>query len=236
VTSLLELKKVSLSYPSGFKLNDISFSLAAGDCLAIVGPSGCGKSSILKTINRLVEYDSGEIVFDGLKLRDYKLNDLRHRVSYMFQRGLLFPHLTVAQNLLLAFEGIRVIASAAKQSTKHGDCFGSSCLAMTSGSYAASILESCELDPQIYARRKPRELSGGELQRAALALALVSQPKLLMLDEPFTGLDAETKTALIDYLKRMQAKFGMAILLVSHSAEEVESLATNVYKIGAAGV
>ncbi len=205
---LLELKSLAISYPGGFKLADVNLSINNGDCIAITGASGSGKSSILKAINRLIDFDSGEIFFESKSIRDYSLIDLRRQISYMFQRGLLFPHLTIEQNLILAIDR-SVILNAVKD-----------------------LLADCELDPDIYAKRKPRELSGGELQRAALALALVHKPKLLMLDEPFTGLDAETKANLVEYLKRLQAKFSMAILLVSHDAADIKSLASRSIELG----
>ncbi len=208
-SSLLELNKVSITYPSGFRIDDISFSLNAGDCLAISGASGSGKSSILKAIIGLVKIESGEILFNGVK---QSIITLRKEVSYMYQRGLLFPHLNVFANLALPISD-NLKGSELKD-------------------YIFSLLVDCELDPNVYAHRKPRALSGGELQRASLALALVRRPKLLMLDEPFTGLDSKTKLLLVEFIKRLQTKFNMAILLVSHDASDAKLLASKVIEIG----
>ncbi len=217
---LLDFRDVSLSYsssfpfsfltakredlPSSFALNNISFSLVEGESVALTGPSGSGKSSILKAINRLIDIDSGDILVQGISIKDYSLFDLRRKVAYMFQRGLLFPHLSVFDNIALPISD-KVEGLELKDRVNQ-------------------LLDDCELDPLVYGSRMPRSLSGGELQRASLALSLVHRPKLLMLDEPFTGLDNETKTQLIDFLTRLRSKFGMTILLVTHDAHEADAM------------
>ncbi len=227
---VLELNEVSISYSSNnagssyvpdlpfsflnqskaikqeksFSLEAISFTLLEGESIALTGASGSGKSSILKAINRLVEIDSGKISVLGRSIKDYSLFDLRRNVAYMFQRGLLFPHLSVYENISLPISD-----------KIHGQELNDR---------VNQLLDDCELDPGIYGQRMPRSLSGGELQRASLALTLVHRPKLLMLDEPFTGLDNETKTQLIDFLSRLRSKFAMSILLVTHDAHEADAM------------
>jgi osmoprotectant transport system ATP-binding protein len=172
--------------------------------VALTGPSGSGKSSILKAINRLIDIYSGDILVQGSSVKDYSLFDLRRKVAYMFQRGLLFPHLSVFDNIALPISD-KVKGHELKDRV-------------------SQLLDDCELDPILYGSRMPRSLSGGELQRASLALTLVHRPKLLMLDEPFTGLDNETKTQLIDFLTRLRSKFGMTILLVTHDSHEADAM------------
>ncbi len=211
---MLELKSVKIfrkNQSQDFRLGPLSFSLAASECLALSGASASGKTSILKSINRLIEIESGEILFEGVSIKDYPLRELRKQISYMFQRGLLFPHLSVYENLSLPIS----------------EDYPKKDLALR----VKSLLEACGLEPSLYVDRRPHELSGGELQRVSLALSLVHRPKLLILDEPFNALDMQNKFQLIDYLKRLRAHFRMSILLVSHDISDAHLMADRVLKI-----
>lgn len=197
---LLEVKKLSKSFQQ-FKLPDISFELDHGQALAIKGPSGSGKSTILKSLNRLIEIDSGSIVFESKSIFDLDILDLRRNISYLFQKGLVFPHLRAKDNLLLV----------KKQSSEE----------------LKAAFDFVDLDYEVYAERFPTELSGGQQQRLALAMSLVHQPKLLLLDEPFNGLDKDLVLSLISKLKSLRRDRQMAMILVSHQEEEIELFAAD---------
>lgn len=197
---LLEVKKLSKSFRQ-FELPAISVELDHGQALAIKGPSGSGKSTILKSLNRLIEIDSGSIVFQSKSIFEWDILDLRRNISYLFQKGLVFPHLRAKDNLLLV----------KKQSSEE----------------LKAAFDFVDLDYEVYAERFPAELSGGQQQRLALAMSLVHQPKLLLLDEPFNGLDRDLVLSLISKLKSLRRDRQMAMILVSHQEEEIELYAAD---------
>ncbi|HZN11724.1 MAG TPA: molybdenum ABC transporter ATP-binding protein [Blastocatellia bacterium] len=187
----------------GFALA-VAFDAPAGVTI-LFGPSGAGKSTLLDCIAGLTRPDAGRIVVGGEVFFDRERGvDLRvreRRVGYVFQNLALFPHLTVAENV--AF-GLRGRARAGRQ-VEVSDMLGRLRIAHTAG-------------------RRPGEISGGEAQRAALARALVTAPRLLLLDEPFSALDAPIKRALISDLKELRSASGLPVIYVTHSRDEALAL------------
>jgi len=177
--------------------------------LALTGPSGAGKTSVLNAIAGLLRPRSGRIVVDGQVLFDSERRvDLpmhRRRIGYVFQEARLFPHMDVQRNLRY---GGHVQAQAAR--------FGFDAVVELLG--IASLLQ-----------RRPRNLSGGEAQRVAIGRALLSQPALLLLDEPLSALDAARRGELIPYLRRVCTETGLPMLYVSHHPDEVQQLADGVH-------
>lgn len=218
---MLVLERVSKNYSGKKIIEDLNLALDQAQCLAIVGPSGSGKTTVLKMINRLLSHDSGLISFFDKSVNDWDLKDLRKQISYIFQKGILFPHLTVFDNLALSKQNEMknmemVFGFHAKKNIFLGEI--------------SELLDFVEIDFREYAGRYPAELSGGQAQRVALALALMNKPKLLLLDEPFNGIDKVTKTILINKFKELK-KQGTAMLLVSHNSEEIEGLADEVLEL-----
>ena len=187
-----------------FNLN-LNFEAGTG-VTAIFGPSGAGKSTITQAIAGLLRPDEGRIVLQDRVLLDsaarVHVTASKRRVGYVFQDGRLFPHLNVTGNL-------RFGARFAPQAAEAGQ--------------EAKIIEMLGLRALL--NRQPKQLSGGEKQRVALARALLSQPELLLLDEPLSALDEPRKEAILPYLERLRDQVGIPIVYVSHSVAEVARLA-----------
>ncbi|MBE44668.1 MAG: glycine betaine ABC transporter ATP-binding protein [Thaumarchaeota archaeon] len=189
-------------------VNDVSFQLEHGKTLVLVGSSGCGKSTILKMINRLVESTSGKILVEGVDVTEEDPVKLRRRIGYVIQEVGLFPHLTVEQNLsiLPKLEGWNKI-----EIHKRVD----------------HLLRKVKLDPEIFTSRYPRELSGGQAQRVGIARALVLDPNILLMDEPFGALDpiirAELQDEFLSLIQR-ESKKSKTIVFVTHDLNEALKL------------
>ncbi|HUR43113.1 MAG TPA: molybdenum ABC transporter ATP-binding protein [Aestuariivirga sp.] len=189
----------------GFDL-DVAFSAGAG-VTALFGPSGSGKTTILNAIAGLERPQQGQIAVEGKVFFDsQKQVDLppqRRHIGYVFQDALLFPHLSVAQNL------------------RYG-------MNRQSGGFDKIV---ALLGLESLLERRPAKLSGGERQRAAIARALLSEPRVLLMDEPLASLDIERKHDILPYVENLRDSLGMPILYVSHSVEEVARLADRVIVI-----
>ena len=192
----------------GFVL-DAAFE-AKGGVTTLLGPSGCGKSLTLKCIAGIEKPDSGHIELDGRVLYDSRrrinLRPQQRRVGYLFQNYALFPNMTLRQNILC---GMRALKSREEKEQRLGEML------------AMMRLEGLE-------KHKPAQLSGGQQQRAALARILVSEPKLLMLDEPFSALDAHLRDALKVEMRDMLQAFGREVLMVTHSREEAYTMSDSI--------
>jgi molybdate transport system ATP-binding protein len=184
--------------------------------LALFGNSGAGKTSALNAIAGLLVPQSGRVVLDGETLLDTArglcVPASRRRIGYVFQDGRLFPHLSVRRNLL----------------------YGAGPDDDTGRRQFAAIVELLELGPLL--ERRPLMLSGGERQRVAVGRALLSRPRALLLDEPLTGLHAEARQQVLDYLRRLKRELQVFTVLVTHHADEVAALADEVVRISAGRV
>ncbi len=208
---ILELKNISYSYhtPEGETqaLSDITFSLSPGEFTAVVGPSGCGKSTLLSLIAGLMRAESGEILLNGTPLTENS-----SRIGYMLQHDYLFEWRTVYRNIILGAE----INGTLDEKTKEK---------------AAELLEQYGLAQ--FARSKPSELSGGMRQRAALIRTLLLDPELLLLDEPFSALDYQTRLNVSDDIGQIIRNSGKTALLVTHDLSEAVSLADRIIILSA---
>jgi osmoprotectant transport system ATP-binding protein len=207
---LIELDQIGKSFDGGraFALREVSLSIPAGSFLALVGQSGSGKTTTLKTINRLVEPDSGEVRIDGRAVRDQPGPQLRRGIGYVFQGVGLFPHLTVGENIAA---GPRLAGWAKDR-------------------IAARIGELLDLValPQALSVRRPAELSGGQQQRVGLARALAARPRIMLMDEPFGALDPVTRLELGDAYRALHARLGLTTVMVTHDVQEAVLLADRV--------
>jgi osmoprotectant transport system ATP-binding protein len=207
----LELRKICKSYDRGmtFAVQDVSFSVPPGALVALVGESGCGKTTTLKTVNRLVEPTSGQVLIDGQDVADREAVELRRSIGYVFQGIGLFPHLSISHNVgitptLLGWEEER-IAHRVRE-----------------------LLELVGLDPAVHGPRLPTELSGGQRQRAGFARALAAGPSLMLLDEPFGALDPITRDNLRVEFRRIQQELRLTAVLVTHDMTEALLLADSI--------
>jgi molybdate transport system ATP-binding protein len=183
-----------------------------GGVTALFGRSGAGKTSLINMIAGLLRPDRGRIELDGEALDDTEkrihVPPHRRRIGYVFQDALLFPHLSVAQNL------------------DYGRRMNGLAFDATEQTRIATLLDLGDL-----LQRRPGKLSGGEKQRVALGRALLSRPRLLLLDEPLGSLDEERKSDILPYLMRLRDEGGVPMVYVSHDASEVRRLATKVIRL-----
>jgi len=196
-TTLLDIRGVAKSFGKNPVLRDISLQVAEGEFLTVLGESGSGKTTLLRIIAGFESATSGSITMAGERLDP--LPPYRRRVNTVFQHYALFPHLTVQQNvgygLTVAKVPAKEIASRVEQA-----------LAM--------------VKMTAFAKSKPSKISGGQQQRIALARALVNRPKLLLLDEPLSALDANLRRQMQVELKSLQREVGITFIFVTHDQEE----------------
>ena len=178
-------------------LRGITTTIKKREVVVVFGPSGSGKSTFIRTINRLEEHQSGDIIVDGVEMTDdvRNIDAIRRDVGMVFQSFNLFPHLTVMSNITLAPIKVRHIRSDEAEDI------------------AMSLLERVGIPEQ--ADKYPAELSGGQQQRVAIARALAMQPKIMLFDEPTSALDPEMIKEVLDVMQEL-ATSGMTMVVVSH--------------------
>ena len=210
---MLELHAISKDWQARVLLRGVSLRVAPGETVAILGPSGSGKSTLLKIVAGLEPLDAGRVVFDGEDITT--LAPERRRFALMFQDFALFPHLDVQDNVAfgLVEQGVRKLDARTQ---------------------ACALLERFGLGE--FARARVTQLSGGEQQRVALARALITRPRVLLLDEPFSALDAQMRLQLRAEFRHRIAEFNMATLLVTHDEAEARAMGTRGYRVVQGGL
>ena len=206
---MIEYKHVALRYTDTDILKDVNLRIEDGEFMVLVGPSGSGKTTMLKMINRLLEPTDGNIYMDGKRIKDYDERELRLSTGYVLQAIALFPNLTVAENIALIPEmkGLDKERVASK---------------------TVELLEKVGLPASDYADRKPHELSGGEQQRIGIVRAIIAEPKILLMDEPFSALDAISRKQLQALTKDLHKEFGMNTIFVTHDTDEALKLGDRI--------
>ncbi|UIJ46055.1 ATP-binding cassette domain-containing protein [Sphingomonas cannabina] len=190
--------RLAVTYPGDVRaVDEVTLEIGGGSFVALVGQSGSGKSTLLKTINRLVEPTSGRVTIDGVDATDEPPHLLRRRIGYVFQNVGLFPHMTVGENIAI---GLRL--AGRKVNGRVGE-----------------LLELVELSPDL-AKRTPDALSGGQRQRVGVARALATEPRLMLMDEPFGALDPVTRDALGRSIRALHERLGLTTLMVTHDMAE----------------
>ena len=206
---MIEYKNVALRYTDKDILKDVNLRIEAGEFMVLVGPSGSGKTTMIKMINRLLEPTDGNIYMDGKRIKDYDERELRLSTGYVLQAIALFPNLTVAENIALIPEmkGLDKERVASK---------------------TVELLEKVGLPASDYADRKPHELSGGEQQRIGIVRAIIAEPRILLMDEPFSALDAISRKQLQALTKELHKEFGMTTIFVTHDTDEALKLGDRI--------
>lgn len=195
--SQLVLQNLTKHFSGVTAVQDLWLEVQAGEILALLGPSGCGKSTILQMIAGVLQPDRGTIALDGKLIN--RVPPEKRDIALVLQRGLLFPHLTVGENVAFGLK-MRGINRAEREEK------------------AIAMLHQVQLDG--FGDRKPSALSGGQAQRVALARSLVIRPKLLLLDEPLSALDANLRAEMQDLILRLQTQTGVTLLIVTHDQAE----------------
>lgn len=206
---MIEYKNVALRYTEKDVLRDVNLRIDNGEFMVLVGPSGSGKTTMLKIINRLLEPTDGNIYMDGKRIKDYDERELRLSTGYVLQAIALFPNLTVAENIALIPE----MKGWSKEQI---------------ASKTEELLDKVGLPATDYAHRLPSELSGGEQQRIGIVRAIIGEPKILLMDEPFSALDAISRKRIQDLTKNLHKEFGMTIIFVTHDTDEALKLGDRI--------
>ncbi|MBO0467282.1 spermidine/putrescine ABC transporter ATP-binding protein [Enterococcus plantarum] len=204
--TFVDLKEIRVSYDGKQDiLKDLSISMEKGELVSLLGPSGCGKTTTLRVIAGLIKPNDGSFKLDEDDLTKVPVH--KRNFGMVFQSYALFPHLTIAENVAFGLK----LRKESKASTKEK---------------VEKMLEVCGLEN--LGDRYPKQLSGGQRQRVALARALIIEPKLLLLDEPLSNLDAKLRVAMRIEIKRIQQQLGITTVFVTHDQEECFSISDKV--------
>lgn len=213
---MIEFRGVSRAFNGKTAVKDLSLQVAEGEFCVLLGTSGSGKSTTLKMINRLVEFDSGDIRFAGESIRQLNARTLRRRMGYAIQSIGLFPHWTVQKNIATVPE---LLGWPRAQINER----------------ITALLALLNLDAQLL-KRYPYQLSGGQQQRVGVARALAADPEVLLMDEPFGALDPVTRGALQQEMLRIHRLSGRTIVLVTHDIDEALTLADRIVLMDNGGI
>jgi len=208
--SFLSIRGLHKRYAATPIFSDINCEIAQGEFVTLLGPSGCGKSTLLRCIAGLTEVNGGQILLDGQDL--VPISPQQRGIGMVFQSYALFPNMSVAQNV--AF-GLRMQKVAPAESAQRVD----------------DALRMVELHE--FANRYPQQLSGGQCQRVALARSLVTRPRLLLLDEPLSALDARIRKHLREQIRSIQQELGLTTIFVTHDQEEALVMSDRIFLMNA---
>ena len=215
VNAVLDVRALRYQLPGNGKgetrplIDDVSFSVCAGETVVLLGRSGAGKTTTLRLINRLLEPTAGDVQVAGEHAATQDLTRLRRSIGYVIQEIGLFPHMTVGQNVGL----LPRLEHWPKDRTE---------------TRVRELLQLVGLHPDTFAARYPHQLSGGQRQRVGVARALAIDPPLLLLDEPFGALDPVTRVEMRDEFGALQRRLGKAMVFVTHDVREGLQLATRI--------
>ena len=205
----IEFKNIKKAYGEKVVMESFNLSIEKGEFVTIIGSSGCGKTTVLKMVNGLIQPTSGDIFVDGENIRDKNQTQLRRNIGYSIQGSVLFPHMTVEQNISYV---PNLLNKRDKEKTKN---------AVLKWMKIVGLSEDLK-------HRYPSELSGGQQQRVGIARALAASPDILLMDEPFGAVDEITREQLQTELKRIHEQTGITVLFVTHDISEALKLGTKV--------
>ena len=208
---MLTVKNLNKSFGDNKVLNNINFNIEKGEICALLGKSGAGKTTILRCINGLEDFDSGEIIIDECVMSNKNhISKNRNKIGMVFQNFNLFPHMSVLENIIAA--PINVLKKTKEEAIKE----------------AKEILKMVDLEDKI--NSYPYELSGGQCQRVAIARACALTPKVLCFDEPTSALDVDSINKVSSIIRDLKNK-GMAIIIITHDISFANNISDKIIKI-----
>ncbi|MDX9827823.1 MAG: ABC transporter ATP-binding protein [Spirochaetia bacterium] len=206
---MIKFEHVTKKYGNSVILDDLSFEIKEGEFAVLIGPSGCGKTTTLKSINRLIEPDMGNIYVNGKNIAQTDPVRLRRKIGYVIQQIGLFPNMTVEQNIGVVPKRLKYEKSEILKITKE-------------------LMEMVGMSYQEYAHKYPSELSGGQQQRIGVLRALAASPPIVLMDEPFGALDPMTRSSLQEEIGRLHKKLNKTFVFVTHDMDEALKLADKI--------
>jgi len=218
--AVVAFERVTKRYPGSSDqaaVNDLTFTIPAGQICVLVGPSGSGKTTTMKMVNRLIEPTSGRVTIDGTDVMSLPAVELRRKIGYVIQQVGLFPHLTVAENVAVV---PRLLRWKEQRTRDRVD----------------ELLDLVGLDPATYRARYPAELSGGERQRVGVVRAMAADPAVMLMDEPFGAVDPIRRDRLQNEFLRLQAKVRKTIVFVTHDVDEAIKMADRIAILQKGGI
>lgn len=204
---MIQFEHVNKYYGKTQILKDLNFTIEDGQFVVLIGPSGCGKTTTLKTINRLIEPDSGHIYIDGADITAQDKVELRRHIGYVIQQIGLFPNMTVAENICVVPKLLKFDKARCDQ-------------------IVHDMLKLVGMEA--HANKYPSELSGGQQQRIGVLRALAGNAPIVLMDEPFGALDPQTREILQNEVKNIQQKLGKTVIFVTHDMGEALKLADTI--------
>ena len=201
----LRVENLSKSFGTNEVLNNISFSVMDGEFISILGSSGCGKTTLLRILIGLTEAEQGSVIKDGTNITDFPPS--KRGMGIVFQNFALFDNMTVLGNIEYALKRNKEYKSRSRETAMH-------------------LIEQVGLTEHI--DKRPYKLSGGQQQRVAIARTLALNPDIILLDEPMSALDADTRLSLRAELKSIQKQFGSTIIYITHDQEEAFALSDRI--------
>lgn len=202
----LQVKDLTKAFGEKKAIDQVSFQVDQGELVCLLGPSGCGKSTVLNAIGGFLKLHDGQIILDGRDIT--RMAPEERDVSTVFQSYALFPHMTVMQNIIY---GLKFKGCNKKEALELG----------------RGMLETLNL-PLSYSDQQVSQLSGGEQQRVALGRSLIVRPKLLLLDEPLSNLDAKLRVSMREEIRRIQKLFNITMIFVTHDQMEAFEIADQI--------
>ena len=206
---IVEVKNISKKYEkNNYVLKNVNLEVEEGEFITILGPSGCGKTTLLKIINKIIEFNEGNVLIKGKNVSSWDTIELRRSIGYVIQQIGLFPHMSIEKNIsfVLSLNGTE------KEFKKKR---------------AEELIELVGLNKSLL-NKYPDELSGGQKQRIGVARALASNPDILLMDEPFGAVDEIARTKLQDEILKVQKSLNKTILFVTHDIEEAIKLGSRI--------
>lgn len=208
---MIEIKNITFAYDEKPVLKDFSLEIEGGSFVCLTGESGCGKSTLLRLMNGLLIPQKGTIKVGGERLQKKNLINIRRNIGYILQDDSLFPHLTVYQNMMYCLN----LQKTPMETTKKR---------------IAELLPLVNLDEKLL-HKFPDELSGGQRQRVGIIRGIAHLPNIVLMDEPFSALDPETRNDLQDLMKNIHIKSQTTFVMVTHSISEAEKLGNKIVKM-----